>query len=138
MTSIRAALDETNARLIRARLLPAMVQIAVESDDLGSAETAAQAPYYDGYTPQPQPTPPTPKRRRSVAVIDDRRTVEVDSELEACVISELSPPRGGRGVPGQLITIMVSNGSDYVPPPPSDDTTRRSAATGSERALFSR
>ena len=45
-------------------------------------------------------------------------TVEVDSDLEAGVVTELSPPRGGRGVPGQLVTILVSNGARYVPPPP--------------------
>ena len=49
----------------------------------------------------------------------DSVTVEVDSEQEAGVISGTSPPRGGRGVPGQLVTILVSNGSDYVPPPPT-------------------
>jgi membrane peptidoglycan carboxypeptidase len=52
-------------------------------------------------------------------------TVEVDSALEAGTVTETSPPRGGRGVPGQLVTILVSNGSGYVapvtppPPPPS-------------------
>jgi hypothetical protein len=48
----------------------------------------------------------------------EHATVEVDSDHEAGVVSELSPPRGGRGVPGQLVTILVSNGSEYVPPPP--------------------
>ena len=47
-----------------------------------AAAAATPAPYYDGYQPQPPPAvaPPTPKRLRSVAVIDDRRTVEVDAE----------------------------------------------------------
>jgi membrane peptidoglycan carboxypeptidase len=46
-------------------------------------------------------------------------TVEVDSDLEAGRVTELSPPSGGRGVPGQVVTILVSNGSEYVPPPPT-------------------
>ena len=45
-------------------------------------------------------------------------TVAVDSALEAGSLVELSPPRGGRAVPGQLVTVLVSNGSRYVPPPP--------------------
>ena len=48
----------------------------------------------------------------------DAATVEVDSGLAAGVVSELSPPRGGSGVAGQLVTILVSNGSDYVAPRP--------------------
>jgi class 3 adenylate cyclase len=43
MASIRAALDEApNARLSRARLLPVLVEIAIESRDVPSAEAAAQ------------------------------------------------------------------------------------------------
>lgn len=52
-------------------------------DDPDAAKAAAAAtpqPYYDQYAPVPPPAPPTPKRRRSVAVVDDRRTVEVDAE----------------------------------------------------------
>jgi membrane peptidoglycan carboxypeptidase len=43
-------------------------------------------------------------------------TVEVDSALAAGTVTETSPPRRGRGVPGQMVTILVSNGSRYVAP----------------------
>jgi hypothetical protein len=53
-------------------------------DDPDAAKAAAAAtpqPYYDGYyQPTPPQPAPTPKRRRSVAVVDDRRTVEVDAD----------------------------------------------------------
>jgi membrane peptidoglycan carboxypeptidase len=42
-------------------------------------------------------------------------TADVDSALEAGALVGLSP---ARAVPGQLITIQVSNGSGYVPPAP--------------------
>jgi membrane peptidoglycan carboxypeptidase len=45
-------------------------------------------------------------------------TAQVDSDQEAGALLGTSPPRGGRAVPGQLITIRVSNGSDYVAPTP--------------------
>jgi membrane peptidoglycan carboxypeptidase len=48
-------------------------------------------------------------------------TTQVDSDKEAGALLGTSPPSGGRAVLGQLVTIRVSNGSDYVapaPPPP--------------------
>jgi membrane peptidoglycan carboxypeptidase len=45
-------------------------------------------------------------------------TLRVDSDLVEGAIVNTSPPRGGRAVDGQLITILISNGSAYVPPPP--------------------
>jgi membrane peptidoglycan carboxypeptidase len=45
-------------------------------------------------------------------------TVQVDSDQEPGALVGTSPSGGGRGVPGQLVTILVSNGSDYVEPPP--------------------
>jgi hypothetical protein len=52
-----------------------------EEDPDAAKAAAAAPPAYDPYgQPAPQPKPPTAKRRRSVAVIDDRRTVEVDRD----------------------------------------------------------
>jgi beta-lactam-binding protein with PASTA domain len=53
-------------------------------------------------------------------------TVRVNSDRREGQLVGTSPARGGRAVPGQVITILISNGSDYVdpaatppPPPPS-------------------
>ncbi|MGY1710044.1 transglycosylase domain-containing protein [Geodermatophilus sp. SYSU D00758] len=48
----------------------------------------------------------------------EHTTVRVDSSRSAGTFLGTSPSRGGRAVPGQVVTILVSNGSDYVPPPP--------------------
>jgi membrane peptidoglycan carboxypeptidase len=45
-------------------------------------------------------------------------TARVNSGRPAGAIVGTSPPRGGRAVQGQLITVLVSNGSDYAPPAP--------------------
>jgi membrane peptidoglycan carboxypeptidase len=45
-------------------------------------------------------------------------THETDSDKEPGALVGTSPPRGGRAVPGQVVTILVSNGEDYVQPPP--------------------
>ena len=45
-------------------------------------------------------------------------TVRVDSDKKDGELQGTSPPRGGRAVPGQLVTILISNGSDYVEPTP--------------------
>ena len=55
-------------------------------------------------------------------------TVRVDSDKKEGELVGTSPPRGGRAVPGQLVSILVSNGSDYIepapePPAPSPDPT---------------
>jgi membrane peptidoglycan carboxypeptidase len=44
-------------------------------------------------------------------------TVRTDSDKKEGALIGTSPPRGGRAVPGQLVSILVSNGSDYVPEP---------------------
>jgi membrane peptidoglycan carboxypeptidase len=44
-------------------------------------------------------------------------TVRTDSDKKDGALIGTSPPRGGRAVPGQLVSILVSNGSDYVPEP---------------------
>ena len=53
-------------------------------------------------------------------------TVHVDSDKKDGELVGTSPPRGGRAVPGQLVSILVSNGSDYtepVPEPPAPSPT---------------
>ncbi|MCF6743017.1 penicillin-binding protein [Blastococcus sp. KM273128] len=56
------------------------------------------------------------------AVLEDAgfvpRVLRVDSDLAPGALVGTSPPAGGRAVPGQVIAILVSNGSRYVPPPP--------------------
>jgi beta-lactam-binding protein with PASTA domain len=44
-------------------------------------------------------------------------TVRTDSGKAAGALVGTSPPRGGRAVVGQLVSILVSNGSDYEPEP---------------------
>jgi membrane peptidoglycan carboxypeptidase len=48
----------------------------------------------------------------------EHRTVEIDSARRSGVLLGTSPPRGGRAVPGQVVSILVSNGEDYVEPKP--------------------
>jgi membrane peptidoglycan carboxypeptidase len=48
-------------------------------------------------------------------------TVPVDSDKKAGDLVGTSPPRGGRAVPGQVVSILVSNGADYVDPPPDPE-----------------
>ncbi|SFK40804.1 penicillin-binding protein [Geodermatophilus ruber] len=45
-------------------------------------------------------------------------TVRVDSDREEGTLLGTSPRRGGRAVPGQVVSILVSNGSDFVEPAP--------------------
>ncbi|WP_204332283.1 transglycosylase domain-containing protein [Geodermatophilus sabuli] len=45
-------------------------------------------------------------------------TARVDSARPAGVLLGTSPPRGGRAVQGQRVSILVSNGADFVPPAP--------------------
>jgi hypothetical protein len=49
-------------------------------------------------------------------------TVQTDSDKEDGALVGTSPPRGGRAVIGQLVSIMVSNGSDFVPEPTPEPT----------------
>ncbi|SNS03216.1 Membrane carboxypeptidase (penicillin-binding protein) [Geodermatophilus saharensis] len=46
------------------------------------------------------------------------QTLRVDSDEAAGAFLGTSPPRGARAVPGQVVSILVSNGSDYVEPEP--------------------
>ncbi|MGY1781544.1 transglycosylase domain-containing protein [Geodermatophilus sp. SYSU D01036] len=64
------------------------------------------------------------------------RTVRVDSDERPGALVGTSPPRGGRAVPGQVVSILVSNGSDYVEPapepaPPADPAPQPAPAPGS-------
>ncbi|WP_089306799.1 transglycosylase domain-containing protein [Geodermatophilus pulveris] len=54
----------------------------------------------------------------------EHRTVEVDSNRRAGTLLGTSPPRGGRAVPGQVVSILVSNGEDYVAPRPAPQRPR--------------
>jgi membrane peptidoglycan carboxypeptidase len=45
-------------------------------------------------------------------------TVRVNSDERDGELVGTSPPRGGRAVPGQVVSILVSNGADYVEPAP--------------------
>jgi beta-lactam-binding protein with PASTA domain len=51
----------------------------------------------------------------------EHRTVEIDSARRSGTFLGTSPPRGGRAVPGQVVSILVSNGEDYVQPRPQPD-----------------
>ncbi|WP_269799601.1 transglycosylase domain-containing protein [Geodermatophilus chilensis] len=51
----------------------------------------------------------------------EHRTVEIDSSRRSGTLLGTSPPRGGRAVPGQVVSILVSNGEDYVAPRPAPD-----------------
>ena len=60
-------------------------------------------------------------------------TVRVDSDEREGALVGTSPPRGGRAVPGQIVTILISNGSDYVEPPPEPAGARRRLPPRSHR-----
>jgi membrane peptidoglycan carboxypeptidase len=49
-------------------------------------------------------------------------TVRVDSAKPEGAFVATSPGRGGRAVPGQVVSILVSNGADYVEPAPETPT----------------
>ncbi|MGY1642159.1 transglycosylase domain-containing protein [Geodermatophilus sp. SYSU D00703] len=70
-----------------------------------------------------RPVPGCTSVRRCQAALADagfqHTTVRVDSSREAGTLLGTSPPRGGRAVPGQLVSILVSNGADYVEPAPA-------------------
>jgi membrane peptidoglycan carboxypeptidase len=50
-------------------------------------------------------------------------TARVDSAKREGELVGTSPSRGGRAVPGQIVTILVSNGEDYVEPRPTPAPT---------------
>jgi membrane peptidoglycan carboxypeptidase len=45
-------------------------------------------------------------------------TARIDSDRKDGELAGTSPPRGGRAVQGQMVTILISNGSGYVEPTP--------------------
>jgi membrane peptidoglycan carboxypeptidase len=51
------------------------------------------------------------------------QVAEIDGDEPPGWVIGTSPSRGGRAVPGQVITILVSNGSDYVKPTPTPTTS---------------
>ncbi|HZH19863.1 MAG TPA: penicillin-binding protein, partial [Geodermatophilus sp.] len=57
----------------------------------------------------------------------EHRTVEVDSSRRSGTLLGTSPPRGGRAVAGQVVSILVSNGEDYVEPRPEPQREREPA-----------
>ena len=57
----------------------------------------------------------------------EHRTVEVDSSQRSGTLLGTSPPRGGRAVPSQVVSILVSNGEDYVEPRPTPQRQREPA-----------
>jgi membrane peptidoglycan carboxypeptidase len=57
-------------------------------------------------------------------------TAKTDSDKEEGALVGTSPPRGGRAVIGQMVTILVSNGSDFVPEPPPAPTPAPVPAPG--------
>jgi membrane peptidoglycan carboxypeptidase len=56
------------------------------------------------------------------------RVAVVDSDQVRGTVIGTSPGRGGRAVAGQVITILVSNGSDYVKPRPRTSAPPSSSA----------
>jgi membrane peptidoglycan carboxypeptidase len=62
------------------------------------------------------------------------RTVRTDSDEAAGTLLGTSPPRGSRAVPGQVVSILVSNGSDHVEPAPEPEPAPRAPAPAPEPA----
>ena len=86
----------------------------------GSSEFPPADPkVVDGNT-KPVPGCSTVSQCRSVlsAAGFETSTLRVNSDKKDGDLHGTSPPRGGRAVPGQLVTILISNGSDYVEPTP--------------------
>jgi membrane peptidoglycan carboxypeptidase len=54
-------------------------------------------------------------------------TVRVDSSRQQGTFLGTSPSRGGRAVQSQVVSILVSNGADYVPPAPAPRPAPRPA-----------
>ena len=86
----------------------------------GSGEFPPADPKVVNGNTKPVPGCSTVSQCRSVlsAAGFETSTVRVDSDKQDGELHGTSPPRGGRAVPGQLVTILVSNGSDYVEPTP--------------------
>jgi hypothetical protein len=70
---------------------------------------------------KPVPGCSTVSKCRSVLTAAGFQTsvVRVDSDKKEGELVGTSPPRGGRAVAGQLVSILVSNGADYVEPTPT-------------------
>ncbi|MGY1801707.1 transglycosylase domain-containing protein [Blastococcus sp. SYSU D00922] len=68
--------------------------------------------------PVPGCTDPFQCARALAAAGFQSTTVRVNSDKRDGELVGTSPGRGGRAVPGQVVTILVSNGSGYVEPAP--------------------
>ncbi|MGY1682077.1 penicillin-binding protein [Geodermatophilus sp. SYSU D01176] len=70
-----------------------------------------------------RPVPGCTSVRACRAALEDagfeHRTVETDSARRSGTFLGTSPPRGARAVPGQVVSILVSNGEDWVAPAPA-------------------
>jgi hypothetical protein len=86
----------------------------------GSGEFPPADPVVVNGNTRPVPGCTTVSQCRSVlsAAGFQTSTVRVDSDKKDGELTGTSPPRGGRAVPGQLVSILVSNGSDYTEPTP--------------------
>ncbi|MCW2531057.1 MAG: hypothetical protein JWP62_627 [Blastococcus sp.] len=84
----------------------------------GSGEFPPADPVVVNGNTRPVPGCTTVSQCRSVlsAAGFQTSTVRVDSDKKEGELAGTSPPRGGRAVPGQLVSILVSNGSDYTEP----------------------
>jgi beta-lactam-binding protein with PASTA domain len=69
---------------------------------------------------RPVPGCSTVSQCRSVLAAAGFQTVtaKVDSDKKDGALAGTSPPRGGRAVPGQIVSILISNGSRYTEPTP--------------------
>jgi beta-lactam-binding protein with PASTA domain len=79
---------------------------------------------------KPVPGCSTVNQCRSVLVAAGFQTAvaKVDSDKKDGALVGTSPPRGGRAIPGQVVSILISNGSRYTeptpePPPPTAPPT---------------
>jgi membrane peptidoglycan carboxypeptidase len=86
----------------------------------GSGEFPPADPLVVNGNTKPVPGCTTVSQCRSVlsAAGFQASTVRVDSDKKDGELAGTSPPRGGRAVPGQLVSILVSNGADYTEPAP--------------------
>jgi membrane peptidoglycan carboxypeptidase len=86
----------------------------------GSGEFPPADPVVVNGNTRPVPGCTTVSQCRSVlsAAGFQTSTVRVDSDKKDGELAGTSPARGARAVPGQLVSILVSNGSDHTEPTP--------------------
>jgi membrane peptidoglycan carboxypeptidase len=89
-------------------------------DARGSGEFAPADPKVENGNTKPVPGCSSVRScQRALADAGFRSvTARVDDDAAPGAFIGTSPPRGSRAAPGQTVTILVSNGSDYVPPRP--------------------